>query len=98
MRKLVLVLVAAVTLSACGQDELEEWNDSPVEGNLDTPAMRISFPDGFGNVAAKCFGTTLLFSSRISTDPASGRGITAVANAEVCADGILTRNEIPGAD
>lgn len=32
----------------------EEWNDAPVQRKIDTPAVILSMPDGFANVAEKC--------------------------------------------
>lgn len=74
-----LALAIMVTVTSCAA-ALEEFNDAPVSGNNDEPAMRISFPDGFGNVAAKCDGPNMVYSAMNS----NGRGVAVVANDPRC--------------
>lgn len=77
-----LVLGAA----ACGDDAMEEFNDAPRGATNDTPADIVTFPDGFGNVAAKCDGPNMVYSSRVTGE---GRSITVVPNDPRCDRGDL---------
>jgi hypothetical protein len=46
---------AAVALGVTGCSSMTEpWNDAPVQRKIDTPAVILSMPDGFANVAEKC--------------------------------------------
>lgn len=82
-RRLALILGSIVLVlgGACTQDALEEFNDAPVAGNNDEPAIRISFPDGFGNVASKCDGPNRVYSTRNGD---GGRAVAVVANDPRC--------------
>ena len=70
---------------------MEEFNDAPREGSNDAPAVIISYPDGFGNVAAKCFGPDMLYSGRVTTE---GRTMAATPNHPWCEDGVLDAFEV----
>lgn len=77
-----------LALSACGSDE--ESNDAPrSEVNDKTEAATIAFPDTFGNLAVKCFGTDMVYSTRNDT----GRGVAVSPNHPWCEDGTLTPEE-----
>lgn len=65
MKKIIAVILACLLLTSCA-DLTEEYNDSPVSGNDDSPAFRIAFPDGYSNVARKCDGSNMVYSSRNS--------------------------------
>lgn len=85
-RKRIVAAVAAgiavLSLSACGADFMEEFNDAPVSSNNDKPAETYSFPDGFTNVASKCDNHgNRIFVTRIAND---GRGIAVVPNDPSC--------------
>lgn len=71
--------------AACGDDAMEEFNDAPRSGNNDDPALTISFPDGFGNVARKCDGPNMVYSSRVTGE---GRSITVAPNDPRCDTGL----------
>ena len=94
MKKTLIAAALGLALlgSACS-DITEEFNDSPKLGNQDEAALRISFPDGFGNVAAKCIGTDLLYSTRNGD---GGRGVTVSPNHPWCEDGRLEMSEVRG--
>jgi len=91
VRRMKWLIPALLVLAACGTDG-EEFNDAPKLNNVDTGAVRISFPDGFSNVAAKCFGTDMVYSSTNSPS-GSGRSMAVSSNHPWCADGILTEEE-----
>lgn len=80
---MIALAVPAALLAGCG-DATEEYNDADVAGNNDAPAMRLSFPDGFGNVAAKCDGPNMVYSSRVT---AEGRSVAVAPNDPRCAEG-----------
>jgi hypothetical protein len=83
-----LVIVALpVALVACGSDE--ESNDAPKSFNDTADAATVAFPDTFGNLAVKCFGTDMVYSTRNDT----GRGVAVSPNHPWCADGVLTPEE-----
>lgn len=76
-----------VALASCGSDEY--GNDAP---RVDVPARDafvIAMPDEFTNVAARCFGTDMLYAARNT----NGRAIAVSPNHPWCADGVLTREE-----
>lgn len=54
----MLAAVAALTLTACGQehDDYRGKGDAPVAGHHgeDSPANVTNFPDGYSNIATKC--------------------------------------------
>lgn len=87
-RKLIWAIPAlalALGLSACG----EEQNDS---GRIDVPAgdaFVIAMPDEYTNVAARCFGTDMLYAARNT----NGRAVAVSPNHPWCADGVLTSEE-----
>jgi hypothetical protein len=87
---LLAVAAGSLTLAACGDEFAQEGNDAGKLSNLDTKALIITMPDGFSNVAAKCVGTTMLFSAM----NANGRAISTVADHPWCADGVLTKEEV----
>jgi hypothetical protein len=88
MRNLIWAAPAAllvVALSACG----EGANDS---GRVDVPAgdaFVIAMPDEYTNVAARCFGTDMVYAARNT----NGRAIAVSSNHPWCEDGVLTREE-----
>lgn len=75
----VTLIIACLAMQGCSK-MLEPFNDAPVSGNNDDPAYTISFPDGFGNVARKCDGPNMVYSSFIG----DGRSIAVVANDPRC--------------
>lgn len=85
-KKVITTVIAGIlltlSLSACS-DFGEEYNDAPVKGNNDEPALRISFPDGFGNVARKCDGPNMVYSSRNGD---GGRAIGIAPNDPRCVE------------
>lgn len=59
MKLLIVTAIAVFALAGCG----EEARDAP-RGTEDTgPADIIQFPDGFSNVAHKCDGPNMVYSS-----------------------------------
>jgi len=83
----LIVLPVALFAQGCGSDE--ESNDSPRVEAVDADATVIAFPNEFTSVAAKCFGTDMLYAAR----NINGRAITVSPNHPWCADGVLTRDE-----
>lgn len=81
----VPVVAVVLALSACS----EEQNDSPREEADNTSAFVIPFPDEFTSIAAKCFGTDLLYAARNT----NGRAIAVSPGHPYCDDGVLTREE-----
>lgn len=79
MRFIACLFGVALFGSSCAAIT-EEFNDAPVSGNNDEPALRISFPDGFGNVARKCDGPNMVYSAMNS----NGRSVAVVANDPRC--------------
>jgi hypothetical protein len=88
LRRIALVAAASLALVACGSDETS--NDSAKLANDLSGAMVLAFPDGFSNLAAKCFGTTMVFSTYHNAD---GRAVAVAPNHEWCEDGQLTVEE-----
>lgn len=85
---LIVIVLPFGLMTACGSDE--EANDAPRSDiNDTTEAAILAFPDTFGNLAAKCFGTDMVYSTRNDT----GRGVAISPNHPWCADGVLTRDE-----
>jgi hypothetical protein len=84
---LVVAVVALIAVS-CGSDESS--NDSSKLANDLSGAMVLAFPDGFSNLAAKCFGTTMVFSTYHAND---GRAVAVAPGHEWCTDGVLTVEE-----
>ena len=85
---MILILMAGVfvgLLSGCG----EEVNDADKLSNNTAGAATLAFPDGFSNVAAKCFGTDMVYAA-VNTN---GRAVAVSPNHPWCADGILTKDE-----
>ena len=84
---LVLVVLPVALFAGCGSDE--ESNDAPKSFNDTADAATVAFPDTFGNLAVKCFGTDMVYSTRNDT----GRGVAVSPNHPWCADGVLTPEE-----
>lgn len=83
MRRIILAIAVAgaLTLTGCSGDTHQ---DAPVTDVNHGPARTLDFPDGFRNVAAKCDGTTMVYSlSSGSTDSLSG-GVAVVPNDTRC--------------
>lgn len=70
-----------LALSSCAS-ATEPWNDAPVDRKVDDPAVILSMPDGYANVAQKCDDSGhLMFTTRdgkgggkvvsVVTDPAA---------------------------
>lgn len=87
VRPLLAVAAAGLLIVACGSDE--ESNDAPKSFNDAADAATIAFPDTFGNLAVKCFGTDMVYSTRNDT----GRGVAISPNHPWCADGALSAEE-----
>lgn len=87
---LLAVAAGSLTFAACGDEFGQEYNDAGKLANLDTKALVVTFPDGFGNVAAKCVGTDLVYSAMNS----NGRGVAVSSAHPLCEDGVLTRDEM----
>jgi hypothetical protein len=88
-KKIILIVGAVGALGACSDAALEEYNDSPKLNNVDTAAVRLSFPDGFTSVAAKCFGTDMVYAAKND----NGRAMAVSSNHPWCEDGLLTKEE-----
>lgn len=58
----VAALTVGLAAAGCTGKHAEPYRDAPVGTRNDAPANVITFPDGFGNVAAKCDGTTMVYS------------------------------------
>jgi hypothetical protein len=85
---LVLIVLPVALFAGCGSDE--ESNDAPrSELNDTTAAAVIAFPDTFGNLAVKCFGPDMVYSTRNDT----GRGVAVSPNHPWCEDFVLTVEE-----
>jgi hypothetical protein len=82
-KRIATLAVATFLLAGCGDDLQEDFNDAPRAENNDDPARTIAFPDGYGNVAAKCDGPNMVYSGRVSAD---GRTMAVVANDPRCKD------------
>lgn len=72
----------ALTLTACGTKGLEPFKDAPVGGRVNEPAVIGEMPDGFGNWARTCDGTTAVY-TLFHHDSAYG-GVAVVANSPEC--------------
>jgi hypothetical protein len=86
--KWILLLAAVPLLAGCG----EEYKDSP-RGTEDTgPADVLLFPDGFSNVARKCDGPNMVYSSTNSggtkDSPSTRASIAVVPNDPRCKTGL----------
>lgn len=90
MKYIALAVALSVTLVACGESANEEYNDSGKLNNHAMPAARIAFPDGFGNLAAKCFGTDMVYSAKND----NGRAVAVSPGHPWCEDGTLTNEEM----
>jgi PBP1b-binding outer membrane lipoprotein LpoB len=88
-RRLVTALAAILAFAGCSDKATEQFNDAPKLNNVDTAAVRLSFPDGFSSVAAKCFGTDMVYSAF----NANGRAVAVSANHPWCQDFVLTEDE-----
>lgn len=56
-------VASALVLAGCGATTKagQPFNDAPVSPSVDLSAAKIyAMPDGFGNVAVKCVGTTAI--------------------------------------
>lgn len=85
IKMLVATMFAAAMFASCSlEDVTGEFSDAPVSGSDDSPAEIIMFNDGFGNVAAKCHGPNMVYSSKV---PGDGRSIDVVGNDPRCANG-----------
>lgn len=61
-RRIAVATLIASVLALTGCSKITEpYNDAPVSGNNDEPALRVSFPDGFSNVATKCDGPNRVY-------------------------------------
>lgn len=77
-----MLLGAALALSACSaEDMFGEYKDAGVSGIDETEAELILMPDGFGNLAAKCHGPNMIYSSKV---PGDGRSLAVVPNDPRC--------------
>lgn len=74
-------LAGLIMLTGCSK-MTEQFNDAPVSGNNDAPALRVSFPDGFSNVATKCDGPNRVYVA-FHGDSAYA-GVAVVANDPRC--------------
>lgn len=72
-------------ITSCG----EEQNDADKLSNDTAGAATLAFPDGFSNVAAKCFGTDMVYAA-VNTN---GRAVAVSPNHPWCEDGVLTKEE-----
>lgn len=86
------VLVASVvglTLTACGDKALEQFQDAPI-GTRDagTPADIVNMPDGYANLATKCNNGNRVYVATTGQTQGEGgaaRAIAVVANDPTCA-------------
>jgi hypothetical protein len=59
---LMLGLVVAVGVAACGDKGTEQFRDAPRGADLNNePADILTMPDGFSNVAHKCDGPNMVY-------------------------------------
>ena len=83
---LLAVGLGSLAFVACGG---EEANDSPrVEADM-RAATVIAMPDEFTSIAARCFGTDMVYAARNT----NGRAVAVSPNHPWCADGVLTTEE-----
>ena len=90
-RTLVIAGAMLAATSCSTEDLLGEFQDADVSGTDETPAEIILMPDGFGNLAAKCHGPNMVYSSKVSgsgfgadTGSGSARALTVVADDPRC--------------
>lgn len=83
---LVLIVLLGVggtgLLASCSGKLTERFKDAPVQSRNDGPAHIGTMPDGFGNWAAKCDGTNMVY-TLFHQDSAYG-GIAVVPNDPRC--------------
>lgn len=79
-----VVIGLTIGASACG--EIEEYQDAPIGDRNTGSADIMDFPDGFSNVAAKCDGTTRVYSSTNGGN-STGRALAVSPNDPKCANG-----------
>ena len=88
---LLAVAASGLLFVACGS-EPEELNDAPRDNAPVANATVIAMPDEFSNVAAKCFGTDMIYTARNTGTP-PGRAVAVSPNHPWCEDGVLTKEE-----
>lgn len=59
---IVALVIVVLVLAGCGDKSTEPFRDAPRGDTNSDAADTITFPDGFSNVAAKCDGTTRVYS------------------------------------
>jgi hypothetical protein len=90
---LLAITLGSLAFVACGSDE--ESNDAPRDDAPVANATVIAMPDEYSNVAAKCFGTDMIYTARnVGTPP--GRAVAVSPNHPWCEDGVLTKDEQKG--
>lgn len=90
-RRIAAVALAATLLVAsCSANE--EGNDAPRVEASSANATVIAMPDEFTSVAAKCFGTDMIYAARNT----NGRAIAVSPDHPWCVDGKLDRYEQDG--
>lgn len=87
MKRLAIALLAAFSLTACA-DQFdtfgEDLRDVRVDTRNDEPASIIQMPNGYSNVAYKCEGTTMIYSSSNGKTVTAGRSIAVVPEHPDC--------------
>lgn len=81
-RFLVIIGIGAVLLAGCAGADTH--SDAQVTDVNHGPARTIDFPEGFRNVAAKCDGTTMVYSLSVSTSDNLSGGVAVVPNDPRC--------------
>lgn len=60
--RLAVAAAVAGTLTLTGCSKIvEPFNDAPIERKDDSPAVVLSMPDGFSNIAVKCEGPNRVY-------------------------------------
>jgi hypothetical protein len=83
--KSVALISLAFAFVGCG----EEGNDAPRQDARQDDAFVIAMPDEFTSIAARCFGTDMVYGARNT----NGRAIAVSPSHPWCADGVLTAEE-----
>lgn len=76
---------AIMSLAACGADSkfTEQYQDAPVSGRDDSAAVIINMPDGFANIATKCYNGDRIYVIRDGSSAVRG-GIAIHADDPSC--------------
>lgn len=71
------IVASAALLTGCGSSKLSEpFNDADRGARIDGPADVGTMPDGFGNWAAKCDGTTRVYTLYHADSPYGGIAVS----------------------